>query len=171
MRLPLSLLRLLLAIPALASALAPSLSAQPAAPRDDRAAVEQAARDLLRAISTRDTVLARALLMPGAQLVATMDPVNPAVRPRAQGDSAFLRTIGTTTVPYLERLWEPVVIVTGTVALVHAPYDFWADGIFSHCGTDTFTLAKGPTGWRITHVAYTVQRAGCKPSPLGEPKR
>ena len=139
-------------------------------PLDDREAVIGVAHDLLRAISTRDTALARRVLAPGAQLVAATDPAPASGAIRMQSDTAFLRTIGSGTARYLERMWQPSAIVTGTVALVHAPYDFHIDGTFSHCGTDTFTLARGPDGWRITHLAYTVQRAGCAPSPLGVPR-
>lgn len=138
---------------------------------DDRAAVIGMAEALLRAISTRDTALARRVMAPGAQLVAASDPPPTSGALRLQSDTAFLRTIGGGTTRYLERMWEAQAIVKGTIALVHAPYDFHIDGRFSHCGTDTFTLAKGPDGWRITQVAYTVQRTGCAPSPLGAPAR
>ena len=140
------------------------------APLDDREAVIGLAHDLLRAISTRDTALARRVLAPGAQLVAATDPAPASGTVRIQSDTAFLRSIGNGTARYLERMWQPSATVHGTVALVHAPYDFHINGKFSHCGTDTFTLAKGADGWRITHLAYTVQRAGCAPSPLGAPR-
>ena len=70
----------------------------------------------------------------------------------------------------LERFWDATVIVDGPLAVVRAPYDFHADGKFSHCGTDIFMLAKSGGAWQITSVSYTVVRTGCAPSPLGPPK-
>lgn len=69
----------------------------------------------------------------------------------------------------LERMWEPQVRVHKGIATLWAPYDFWLDGTFSHCGIDTFHLAKTPDGWKLAGGAYTVEREGCAPSPLGAP--
>ena len=53
--------------------------------------------------------------------------------------------------------------------MVWAPYDFHVNGAFSHCGVDVFSLVRTAEGWRIAAVAYTVEREGCAPSPLGPP--
>jgi hypothetical protein len=131
----------------------------------DSTAVIAAAQAALKAISTKDTALARTVLQPGMQFVAMTDPAAPAAAARVQSDSAFYAQIATAKQTYLERMWSPVAVVRGTIAVVHAPYDFHVDGAFSHCGTDTFTLAKSRGKWMITHIAYTVQRTGCAPSP------
>ncbi len=136
----------------------------------DSAAVVGVAESLLRAISTRDTTLARRLMVPGAQLASIPDPAGPTTASRTQGDSAFMATLANGTQRYLERMWSPSVFLQGSLALVHAAYDFHLDGVFSHCGVDTFTLVRSRGEWRITHVAYTTQRAGCAPSPLGPPR-
>ena len=69
----------------------------------------------------------------------------------------------------LERMWEPQVRVHKGIANLWAPYDFWLDGKFSHCGIDSFELMKTAGGWRLTGGSYTVEREGCAPSPLGPP--
>lgn len=145
-------------------------SAQPASPRStDSAEVVRVSEALMTAISTRDTAAARAVLLPGAILAAATDP-EATTATRVQGDVAFLTTLATTPVRFLERIWSPSVRITGTVAVVSAPYDFHRDGVFSHCGTDVLTLTKAQGRWRIASVVYTTQRAGCAPSPLGPPK-
>jgi hypothetical protein len=121
---------------------------------------------LLDAINTGDTTLARAVLAPGAQFFST----RAGGAPRRQTDTVFARSLATRTTKYLERMWSPVVRVKGAIADVWAPYDFHIDGKFSHCGIDTFTLLKGPNGWQIASVVYTVEPTGCAPSPLGPPK-
>jgi hypothetical protein len=145
-----------------------------AAPLDSRAdstAVVAAAEGLLKAISTRDTALARRLLLPGAQLASIPDPAAPTAVGRLQTDSQFLSTLATSKQVYLERMWNPTVFLQGSLAIVRAPYDFFLDGTFSHCGVDVFTLVRSRGEWRITHVVYTTQRVGCAPSPLGTPTR
>lgn len=71
----------------------------------------------------------------------------------------------------LERMWNPVVQVHETVAMVWTPYDLYVNGKFSHCGIDVFTLVQEREAWKIASVSYTVQPVGCAPSPLGPPKR
>lgn len=71
---------------------------------------------------------------------------------------------------WTERFWDPTVLIHGDVATVWAPYDFWIDGRFSHCGVDTVTLLKFDGKWKITGGAYTVEKE-CEPSPLGPLKK
>jgi hypothetical protein len=70
----------------------------------------------------------------------------------------------------LERMWSPQVRVYKGIATLWAPYDFWLNGAFSHCGIDSFELAKTSEGWKLTSGIYTVERTGCTPSPLGPPQ-
>ncbi len=149
-------------------------AASPAARSDSAAtvsAVVAVAKGLLTAISTRDTTLARRLLLPGAQLASIPDPASPTAVGRMQSDNEFVATLATAKPVYLERLWNPTVFVHGSLAVVRAPYDFFLDGKFSHCGVDVFTLLRSRGEWRITHVVYTTQRQGCAPSPLGAPQQ
>ena len=126
-------------------------------------------QDLLRAISTRDSALARRLVLPGAQLASIPDPAGPTNAGRTQTDSQFVAMLGGTKQRLLERMWNPTVFLQGSLAVVRTPYDFHIDGAFSHCGVDVFTLVRSKSEWRVTHVVYTVQRQNCAPSPLGPP--
>ena len=69
-----------------------------------------------------------------------------------------------------ERIWNPEVRVHGLIASVRAPYDFWIDGKYSHCGVDQFDLIKTVDGWKLAGGVYTVE-ATCAPSPLGPLKQ
>ena len=134
--------------------------------QSDSAAVVSVAQRLLDAINAGDTASARAVLAPGAQFFST----RAGGAPRRQADTVFVRSLAAPTAKYLERMWSPVVRVKGAIADVWAPYDFYIDGRFSHCGIDTFTLLKASNGWQIASVVYTVESTGCAPSPLGPPK-
>ena len=69
-----------------------------------------------------------------------------------------------------ERIWSPEVRISGPIATVWAPYDFWIDGKFSHCGIDAFDLIKTGDGWKIAGGVYTLENT-CAPSPLGPLKQ
>jgi hypothetical protein len=70
----------------------------------------------------------------------------------------------------LERMWNPEVKVHGGIATLWAPYDFYRDGKFSHCGIDAFDLVRTAAGWQIVGATFTIERTNCPPSPLGPPK-
>ncbi len=151
--------------------LAQPLSAQAAPAASDSAAVVRVAETLLRAISSKDTALARTVMLPGVQFVSMRDPATASAMPRIQRDSAFYVSLPRGTERLLERMWSPSVRFFGsTLAEVAAPYDFHIDGKFSHCGTDVFTVVRAGGEWKLGALAYTTQRDGCAASPLGPPK-
>jgi hypothetical protein len=65
-----------------------------------------------------------------------------------------------------ERIWNPEVKVNGLIATLWAPYDFWLDGKYSHCGVDQFDFIKTEEGWKIAGGVYSIE-SKCAPSPLG----
>lgn len=150
------------------------LAAQPASAVErpiaqDSAAVVRLSTAMLAALSARDTAAVRSMLVPGAFLAAVMDPASTQAPARVQTEAQFIATLATGSDRLLERLWDPKVFLYGTLAEVHAPYDFHVNGTFSHCGTDIFTLMRHQGAWRIVSIVYTMQREGCAPSPLGPP--
>ena len=56
---------------------------------------------------------------------------------------------------FRERYWDAVVLTDGNIASVWAPYDFFRNGKFSHCGVDLFYLVKENKEWTIAHFGYT----------------
>ena len=56
---------------------------------------------------------------------------------------------------FRERYWDAVVLSDGNIASVWAPYDFFSNGKFSHCGVDLFYLVKENKEWKIGHFGYT----------------
>lgn len=87
--------------------------------------------------------------------------------PRSQTLEEFAAQFASCTRKLVERSWSPQVRVHKGIASFWAPYDFWIDGKFSHCGIDSFELVKTAGTWKLTSGIYTVEREGCAPSPLG----
>jgi len=67
----------------------------------------------------------------------------------------------------VERIWDVEIVLHDRIAVVWTPYDFYNDGVFSHCGMNSFSLLKTGDGWKITGVVFSVQPENCTESPLG----
>lgn len=65
---------------------------------------------------------------------------------------------------YDEPIRKPVVQLDGDLASVWAEYQVRMQGKVSHCGYDSFQLARLGGRWKILSVSDTFRQAGC-----GEP--
>lgn len=61
-----------------------------------------------------------------------------------------------------ERLLDYKVHIDGNLAHVWTPYEFWFNDKFIHCGANSFTLAKTPSGWKIVHLIDSRRQEGCR---------
>ena len=76
----------------------------------------------------------------------------------------------TTDNDIVERGFAPTVLVSGPLATVWYPYDFYLNGDWSHCGVDVFVLGLTENGWRILSMAWNaMQPPNCAPHPDGAP--
>jgi hypothetical protein len=138
-------------------------SAQSTTDRDDVLKVVQIFFDTMTA---RDVEGARKILMPEGRFFP-MEMRKPDATPRSFTSDEYLGRLSKERKEVSrERIWNPEVRVHGSIATVWAPYDFWFDGKFSHCGIDAFDLIKMPDGWKIAGGVFTME-AKCEPSPLG----
>lgn len=72
--------------------------------------------------------------------------------------------------PIIERGFNPEVRLAGTIAMVWLPYDLYAEGRWSHCGVDLFTLVRVGSVWRIANFTYTIEQPpACVEHPDGLP--
>ena len=141
-------------------------AAQTADTAADKEAVLATVNKFLDTMAAKDAAGARTALLPEGRLfIVREDKGQPVVR--SMTHEAYLERLATRKETLRERIWNPEVRIHGGLATVWAPYDFWIDGKFSHCGVDAFDLVKTAEGWRIAGGAYTVEPRGCPPSPLG----
>jgi hypothetical protein len=147
------------------------LHAQPGEGRSEEEAVLEVVQAFFDAIGARDTTAFRALQLPEAQAIA-IGTQGGRTTYRARGVDADLPGLGAAGPALLERMWEPEVRISGPLATVWAPYDFYRDGQFSHCGIDAFQLIRTAQAWKVAAITYTVvpDRDACPPSPLGPPR-
>jgi hypothetical protein len=150
---------------ALAVLFAPTLNAQAAG--GDEAAVLAVTDSALEAISRSDFVGFTDLMLDSA---VTFSAGMRDGQYQARFSSRAQQRAMTTTSRFTERGYRPTVLVSGPVAMVWLPYDFYIDGKWSHCGVDVFTLLRNGAGWRIATVVWSVEQPpACSPHPDGPP--
>ncbi|MEO6346895.1 MAG: nuclear transport factor 2 family protein [Aquaticitalea sp.] len=60
-----------------------------------------------------------------------------------------------------EKLLSFHIQIDGNMANVWAPYEFWLNGKFSHCGVDSFQLVKLNGYWKIVYLIDTRRKENC----------
>ena len=130
------------------------------------AEVLAAAQAVLDAINGADPDLLGSVMMPEATIVA----VRPDRPPSRSTVEEMAAGIADPPQRFVERMWDPEVRIQHPIASVWAPYDFYRDGEFSHCGVDTFQLVHVDGAWRVESLLYnTLQPPACEPHPDGPP--
>ena len=136
----------------------------------DRAAILSVVQSLFDALAERNGDTLRALLHP--------DVVMRSVEVAGDGE----RSIATSTLDDLvarvegseevltERMFDPEVRISGDLAMVWTPYDFYVGDALSHCGADVFVLVREDDAWRVTGLSWTRQQPpACELHPDGPP--
>jgi hypothetical protein len=145
------------------------LTAQSASSGDpaERSRALAIADSALAAITRGDAAALDALMYDGA-ISASVRHVN--------GQSVMRMRTRSATVPsppisgIIERGFDPVVQVSGGVALVWYPYDLYQAGNWSHCGVDTFSMLRHEGRWRIVTMTWSVEQPpACRTHPSGPP--
>jgi hypothetical protein len=149
---------LILSLALLAGASAPAFAQGADTAATSAMAVVKSLFDGMRA---GDSARVRAAFHPRAQLATTT--VRAGV-PVVTFDSlaAFYRAVGTPHAEtWDERLHGETIAVDAGMASVWAPYTFYRGTTLSHCGVNTFQLARTAAGWKIIALVDTRQRTGC----------
>jgi hypothetical protein len=141
------------------------------------AQTQDADRDAVLAVLNSFT--AALLKKDSAGMAAQLDSVTrfTLLRPSPNGTRVWAVTgaqfISLTTKPdgpaYDEPIRNPVVHIDGDLATVWAEYQVVLSGAVSHCGYDSFQLARLNGQWKIINVSDTFRREGCgalwRPTP------
>jgi hypothetical protein len=106
---------------------------------------------LWEAMRTNDSVMARTVFDTGAQMFS-ISPTGTVSRSTPNG---FIRSLGRSTTPWIERMINPEVRVDQNLASVWTWYDFTRAGVTLHCGYDSIELARTASGWKIIYLADT----------------
>ena len=74
----------------------------------------------------------------------------------------FAKQVGSSKVGDLdERFTISKILIDGNMASVWVPYQFYYKGNFSHCGVNSFQLAKLNNEWKIQYIIDTRRKDNC----------
>ncbi|MFO7891665.1 MAG: nuclear transport factor 2 family protein [bacterium] len=124
---------------------------------------------LFQAIADHDSAKAASVLLPGATIYSVRKDSSGTQWNSTVSDD-FIRGLASSEEQWLERMWDPKVLIHKQIAVVWAPYDFHRNQKYSHGGIDVFNLIKTNDGWKIAGAVYTVEPENFKDSPLGKPE-
>ena len=137
-------------------------------PVDEKAEVKAAVDAFIAAINSGDAAaLDRLTHDEGAAFIMGYVQGREGLRRRTTKES--VERMKTSTSRNTERYWNPTILVHRDIAHFWAPYSFDVDGKRSHCGIDSFSLARVDGKWILTNNAWTVEPPE-RCAELGEPK-
>lgn len=116
---------------------------------------------LFDGMRTGDAELLTSLFHPDALMTGT-GLRNGSYRVTLNPPTGWIESVSSRTGPVLdERIYNPIVEVSGPLASVWTEYDLYVGEEFRHCGVDALTLALTDIGWKIVHLADTRVTDGC----------
>lgn len=153
------------------SAIAVLAFSSPASAQTTSAATDQ---EVLAVINTmfegfakKDTTIIRGTLHDDVRLVTAVTNKEGKRIVHTETMDKFLQGIASAPGKLEEKLFDPEVRIDGNLATVWVRYEFWYDDKYSHCGFDSFQLARTEQGWKIFSIADT-RRGKC--NTPGSPK-
>jgi len=131
---------------------------------DDRNEVIATIESFFDAMTTRDVERMRTLMTPDGIIYGYLENEEglQVIRPT---HADYLENLASGEARLVERFRDPRVMVYGRLATIWTPYELYADGEFSHCGVNNFSMLKMDNGWVITGVVFSIE-GQCDPSPL-----
>lgn len=140
-----------------------------AAPVGETKDVQAAVDAFIAALNTGDApALDRLLHDDGAAFIQGYVEGRHGLRLRPNQES--VASLATATARFTERYWNPTILVHRDIAHFWAPYSFDVDGKRSHCGVDSFSLARVEGKWMLTNASWTVEPPE-RCAVLGEPRK
>lgn len=139
---------------------APAAAQQSAAETEVMAVV----KTLFDGMRQADTLKLRSTFAEGARFALLGTPATGAAI-RFMPVDGWIASMGRSAGAVDERIFDTEVRIDDTVASVWTAYTFYQNGRIRHCGTDSFELLKGASGWKITQVSDTQKMTGCKEVP------
>ena len=140
----------------------PLLTPTPSAAQsaDERAVMEVVNR-LFDAMRARDGAMAASVFHSDARLISTGIAPDGTPRLEVTGIESFVGAVGQEGDPWNEPIFDPEVRVDDNLASVWVFFRFYAGERFSHCGFNSFQLARTAEEWTIVSLADSRRTTEC----------
>ena len=132
-----------------------------AATGDERRAVLAVVQEFFDALAAKDQNRLMATVVPEGR-ISVQRLRDGKTQLRTQGWADWANSLAQAKEKLEERMHNPKVRVSGSIASVWTYYTFHRNRAFSHCGIDNFDMAKLDGRWKIVNISYTVQTQGCR---------
>ena len=114
--------------------------------------------NLFNAMKSADSIGVKNAFSSSA-ILQTFDKNNEIRTEKVEG---FAKQVGSSKVGDLdERFTISKVLIDGNMASVWVPYRFYYKGNYSHCGVNSFQLAKLNNEWKIQYIIDTRRKENC----------
>ena len=137
----------------------------------EREAILAAVQGIFDALAAGDGEILREIMHPDV-LMHSVERAADGTRSSSTStrDQLIARLEGSEEV-LIERMWDPEVRVSGDLAMVWTPYDFYVGDDLSHCGADALLLTRNEDeSWTIIALSWTrLQPPTCELHPDGPP--
>ena len=134
---------------------------------DDRALILETVQKFFDSIEFRDRQLLESILVPNSLNISARELDDGEAQLNVMSYDEVVTALTRPGRNAKERSWDETVLIQGNIAVVWTPYDFHIDGVFSHCGIDSFQLIKQDGQWLISNSSWTLETENCPASPLG----
>lgn len=130
---------------------------------NDEEAVINTVKQLFTGMHAKDTAVVRSTFHPTmARLYSTGNTADYKPAMAEVSIDKFIGGISKAGTKFLdERITYYEVRVDDNIATVWAPYEFYLDSVFSHCGVNAFQLVKTPDGWKILTITDSRRNKDC----------
>lgn len=135
--------------------------AEPPAAADERAEVIAAADRFIAAINSNDAEALRRMSIPEGMNISLRYQPDGSSNIRTRSNSKAATETATEARKFIEKYWDPTVLIHNGIAVFWAPYSFDIDGKRSHCGVDQFDFIKIDGQWKLASSMWTVEPNGC----------
>ena len=137
----------------------------------EREAILAAVQGIFDALAAGDGEILREIMHPDV-LMHSVERAADGTRSSSTStrDQLIARLEGSEVV-LTERMWDAEVRVSGDLAMVWTPYDFYVGEELSHCGADALLLTRNDDeSWKIIALSWTrLQPPVCELHPDGPP--
>ena len=136
----------------------------------DREAVLGTVQALFDALAERDGQTLRHILHPDVLMHSVERAADGTASHGTSTLEELVTRVETSEEVLTERMFDPEVRVSGDLAMVWTPYDFYIGDELSHCGADAVLLTREGDSWRIIALSWTrLQPPTCELHPDGPP--
>lgn len=133
------------------------------AQQTEQDAIKQTINTVFNAMRKGDSTMLRSTFAKGIAFHSVANKKDGSTALEIENPNDFIKLIGTPHKGiYDERVTFADIKIDGPLASVWAPYKFYLDDQYSHCGVDVFQLMKTADGWKIIYIVDTRRKDNCR---------